>query len=266
MDEAALIAACNADPVDDTCHLVLADWWDEHGDDRQRARAEWIRLTCSAGRKWRGGVRQTGEPAWIRKNAPRIWPAIAARCNNRVTGPMTIPFMRLLHQQIILPVPRYSKRNANRRAGSTNIRVCASRGVTESVTIPFRDARLLGPIVARDEPHAQLETATASLMWYTPWGGLGPNNIRQQHVTVSAGPFKVFGLLNVWERLTGWQLPNVQYNDGHQHRVYVFKHDDHETMCWGYVSGRINMAFTAWARDNAHTPPPGKPLTEIEDL
>ena len=46
----ALLAAAIADPDDDTPRLVLADWLEEHGDEHDRARAEYIRIQCELGR------------------------------------------------------------------------------------------------------------------------------------------------------------------------------------------------------------------------
>lgn len=43
-DRRALMAAILADPEDDTPRLVFADWLQEHGDEHDRARAEFIRL------------------------------------------------------------------------------------------------------------------------------------------------------------------------------------------------------------------------------
>jgi uncharacterized protein (TIGR02996 family) len=42
-DQAAFLTAIRADPDDDPTRLVYADWLDEHGDERDRARAEFIR-------------------------------------------------------------------------------------------------------------------------------------------------------------------------------------------------------------------------------
>ncbi|VTU02029.1 Uncharacterized protein OS=Sorangium cellulosum (strain So ce56) GN=sce1195 PE=4 SV=1 [Gemmataceae bacterium] len=49
-DRRALMAAILADPGEDTPRLALADWLDEHGDARDRARAEFIRLQCELAR------------------------------------------------------------------------------------------------------------------------------------------------------------------------------------------------------------------------
>jgi uncharacterized protein (TIGR02996 family) len=48
--EAGLLAAVFAEPHDDAPRLVYADWLDEHGDEHDRARAEFIRLQCEIAR------------------------------------------------------------------------------------------------------------------------------------------------------------------------------------------------------------------------
>jgi uncharacterized protein (TIGR02996 family) len=45
-DRRALMAAIIADPDDDTPRLAFADWLQEHGDEHDQARAEFIRLQC----------------------------------------------------------------------------------------------------------------------------------------------------------------------------------------------------------------------------
>ena len=55
MDERrALIAAIIANPDEDTPRLAFADWLQEHGDEHDRARAEFIRLQVKAARLPRG--------------------------------------------------------------------------------------------------------------------------------------------------------------------------------------------------------------------
>jgi uncharacterized protein (TIGR02996 family) len=45
-----LLAECKAHIADDAVRLVLADWLEEHGDEADRARAEFIRLECQIAR------------------------------------------------------------------------------------------------------------------------------------------------------------------------------------------------------------------------
>src|SRR5262245_37493064 len=47
-DRRALMAACIANPEEDTPRLALADWLQEHGDEHDCARAEFIRLQIRA--------------------------------------------------------------------------------------------------------------------------------------------------------------------------------------------------------------------------
>jgi uncharacterized protein (TIGR02996 family) len=54
-DEAALLRAVQSDPGDDNPRLVLADWYDEHGDP---ARAEFIRVQCEYARLGRDDPRR----------------------------------------------------------------------------------------------------------------------------------------------------------------------------------------------------------------
>jgi uncharacterized protein (TIGR02996 family) len=56
-DRRALMAAIIANPDEDTPRLALADWLDEHGDARDRARADFIRLQVAEARlPWREGA------------------------------------------------------------------------------------------------------------------------------------------------------------------------------------------------------------------
>ncbi|MBY0456405.1 MAG: TIGR02996 domain-containing protein, partial [Gemmataceae bacterium] len=49
-DRDALLAAIRANPDEDTPRLAFADWLDEHGDEADRARAEFIRVQCELAR------------------------------------------------------------------------------------------------------------------------------------------------------------------------------------------------------------------------
>lgn len=46
----SLLARCKEAPEDEASHLVLADWLDEHGNESDRARAEFVRLQCAFSR------------------------------------------------------------------------------------------------------------------------------------------------------------------------------------------------------------------------
>jgi uncharacterized protein (TIGR02996 family) len=45
----ALLEACKRDPEDDAARLVLADWLEEHGDEDDRERADFVRLNATSG-------------------------------------------------------------------------------------------------------------------------------------------------------------------------------------------------------------------------
>ena len=49
-DRRALVAAILAHPADDLPRLAFADWLDDHGDDLDRARAEFVRVQCDLAR------------------------------------------------------------------------------------------------------------------------------------------------------------------------------------------------------------------------
>ena len=72
-DERALIAAIQAAPDENTPRLAYADWLDENGTtDQDRARAEWIRMTCDdRSRRTRmptgQQIRRPRERAWLRE-------------------------------------------------------------------------------------------------------------------------------------------------------------------------------------------------------
>lgn len=244
MDESALIKTCVENPTDETAHLVLADFWDEHGDEPHRARAEWIRLTCR-GRKFNHGVRAHGERDWITANVARLWPNLVARCQTRVTGPPRVmPAIEFANRRLVLTIPGFPTKTGRRISVCVHMNV--SRAITHAVYIPFNRAATLGPVVARDEPHAQLRIAVPSMMWWN----LDARADNYPSITVSNRPFVVRRLSNVWERMVGWQHPDVKYNDGGLHRVYVFPHGV-ESLARHHVIGHINNAFTEWARETA---------------
>jgi uncharacterized protein (TIGR02996 family) len=46
----SLLRTVRENPDDPTPKLVVADWLEEHGDESDRARAKYVRITC--GRTW----------------------------------------------------------------------------------------------------------------------------------------------------------------------------------------------------------------------
>ena len=76
-DRFAFLRAIAASPADDTPRLVYADWLDDHAiSDADRARAEFIRLSCGLKPK----VRITkAEQEWLAANWQRLLPALLAR-------------------------------------------------------------------------------------------------------------------------------------------------------------------------------------------
>lgn len=59
----ALLEACKAAPEDDAARLVLADWLEEHGNDADRERAEFVRLEATTGP-------ERGQPALTTARSP----------------------------------------------------------------------------------------------------------------------------------------------------------------------------------------------------
>src|SRR4051812_5114180 len=45
----SLLEACKREPEDDAARLVLADWLEEHGDQDDRQRGEFVRLNVTSG-------------------------------------------------------------------------------------------------------------------------------------------------------------------------------------------------------------------------
>lgn len=76
MDERrALMAAILANPDEDTPRLVFADWLQEHGDEHDRARAEFIRLQIKAARAQYADDRRKaeGRAETLRKRHAKHW-------------------------------------------------------------------------------------------------------------------------------------------------------------------------------------------------
>lgn len=262
MDEAALIRACVADPKENTCRLMLADWWDEFGDARRRARAEWLRFVCAAAPLRNGVSWHRGEKAWVRENSPRLWPAMAARSNSRVTGTLRPPHLGFARGKLTVAVPILYGNPPKSRASMVTLRL--TRGVTEAALLPSDRLAVLGPLVARDEPHAELRFACNTITQMTVvadrWveGGC--------HVVVSDLLLCIRGLGGVWERLKPGDDERISPN-GTKSRVYKFRYagdrgrfarPDQNRTCSSaddarfQVAGYVTSAYTAWAREQAN--------------
>jgi uncharacterized protein (TIGR02996 family) len=193
-EEQALLAAIIDEPADDTRRLVYADWLDEFGStDQQVARSEWIRLTCwtPATRKCRAtGVahRIPGEPAWLRANAHRLWPALFA---------LKAPWWRggvhasLLTGVVTLSVPIAlpTGNGSEERLDYVRARIKAARGVTSAVQFGFLRAARVAPAAAADEPHAELQFCGLPERCYA---------VEKLCVWVYRRPFALRGLADVW--------------------------------------------------------------------
>jgi uncharacterized protein (TIGR02996 family) len=65
-----LLQACKEAPDDDHARLVLADWLEEHGDENDRARADFVRLQVESGlEKGRPGFFCSHERMWSKRKA-----------------------------------------------------------------------------------------------------------------------------------------------------------------------------------------------------
>lgn len=108
MDERrALMAAIIANPDEDTPRLALADWLDEHGDEHDRARAEFIRLQVQAEKLPNGGAARKKLDASADKLAAKhrsAWLAPLVPFESSVVGfpPSQIDFRRGLLKYLMV--------------------------------------------------------------------------------------------------------------------------------------------------------------------
>jgi uncharacterized protein (TIGR02996 family) len=237
--EAGFVATIQAEPDDNTHRLVYADWLDEYGtSDRHRARSEWIRMTCwdrgkRAQRPTGWQVRMAGEPAWLKKNAERLWPNLM-KLESTSFGRSTE--IRLQTGQILFRIPielpdtRYE--NAV-RLDSTVVVLEAERGVATRAWVSFLRASISAPFVALDEPHVPIRFNE------TPDGCF---EFGHGQLAIHRREFTLRGMTGVWELLDlprgaiGADLVKIMANPT---SLYTGKP----------AEPLIDAALTKWARD-----------------
>lgn len=235
-DHEALVRACLDEPEDNTRRLAYADWLDEQGSDRCRARAEWIRLTCSVNRK-SIARRQAGEPAWLGANAHRIWPALASAAQGRLTvRPLVRPEMELWRSDTfvfrlpLLPNHRGLIDDPFPQPRNVLVWVGATRGVTRAVQVPFTRYAAVAPLIALDEPACPI----ACKIPRTAVGFLVPDNV----YVVRKGAFAYAHLREVEQFFPGFDASNPNRPP--------FSSKNHDE-----IENEITKAMTAWARARA---------------
>ena len=165
----ALESACATHPDDNTVHNALADWLEEHGrTDRDAARVEWIRLSCTKPRK-SIATRVSGERKWLYANVHRLWPTL---WDNRYfvhTKEQNIP----RHWQMNLPggSVEFRVRVEAKQGGAAPsiVHLAARRGVCVSASVPSLRAAQTAPWVAADEPHTPVRFESASDLVVCVW-------------------------------------------------------------------------------------------------
>ncbi|HEY1191221.1 MAG TPA: TIGR02996 domain-containing protein [Gemmata sp.] len=243
-EERALVTAIQAAPDENTARLAYADWLDENGTtDQQRARSEWIRLTCNdrskrtqmpTGRQ----VRKAGEPAWLRANANRLWPNLM-RFESARGLYKTVPILSMGRITFMVPleVPR-------QRGGSSleqsSVVLTAERGVATVAEVGFLRAALVAPAVARDEPAAPIRFAGVPVRCYER----GP-----RRVTIPRRPFAIRGLVGVWEAI------ELEPSGSTAAPIKVLTVDGKRTQPVREFELRLYAALTKWAREQAALAP-----------
>lgn len=73
--EAELMQAIIERPSDDMLRLALADWWEEFGNEEQRARAKFVRLQCdkASNPNWHGFLCLPKHPCKSCRQELRLW-------------------------------------------------------------------------------------------------------------------------------------------------------------------------------------------------
>lgn len=158
-DREALLKAIQADPEDDTARLVYSDWLEENSaTDQDAARVEWIRMTCFKSVKARSnGIRHRhpGEPDWLRKNAPRLWPHLNSLRQDGNRG-----YWQMQLGKIVLGVDVSTGRRVIDHVPSVIV-IRAERGVAKYIACTFLRAAQIAPYAAADEPFASIRLASA---------------------------------------------------------------------------------------------------------
>lgn len=209
MEREALIAACLAEPLENTPRLLLADWLDEHStSDQDAARSEWIRLTCSKIRTpaaEKRGFRSEGELAWIMQNWRRLWPNLAQMHSQRVVNPSPV-YAFFPGGAVDLRVwcnAVYTSRDGTTKNPSI-LRVACSRGLTSRVTCPLAYAAQTGPVAAMDEPYAEMRVTNWESLRRTGREFCGMDEGGEREIysdNAMRDKFSKRGLLGVYELL-----------------------------------------------------------------
>jgi uncharacterized protein (TIGR02996 family) len=155
------LAAIREAGADDTPRLVYADWLDEFGTtDADAARAEFIRLSCTTGKRKGTGVKvRSGvkEGRWLDENWHRLLPSLAATATPKLatTGGLALLSRRggeltaRWHFGTGNPARPYTHYHAK-----VSVRYWKGFAVKFSATTVRHFLRFAGPL-ARDEPLAQ---------------------------------------------------------------------------------------------------------------
>ncbi len=219
--EAELTAACLANLSENTPRLVLADWLEEYGTtERQKAQVEWIRLTCHKPQR-KDGVRQVGEPDWIKNNLDRLFPKLAANAKQ----------LKLLSGRLVFSV---------KCPAVSVVALWGSRGIISRAEVTFLRAAVVAPWVAGDCP---LTRITMTLPQEALW------QISCNACSVSSHPFQRRKLLEVFRGLEGW-CSEKPHNES-MVRFYTTEfHKEPRTV----AIKAIYDSLTRWARMKAGVP------------
>lgn len=247
-DERALVAAIQAAPDENTARLAYADWLDENGTtDQQRARAEWIRFTCTERSKriqmpTGAQIRKAGEPAWLRANAPRLWPNLMRFQAPGPHGFKTHLSFRTGQIDFTVPlmVPLAGSPGASLFEPSV-VTLIAERGVATRALVSFLRAALVAPAVARDEP--------ATPIWFVGGAPTRCYTRAPGRVSIHRRPFALRGLAGVWDAI---ELGSDGDEDA---PVKVFRFEDRRVTYQSAVEPLVGAALTKWAREQAARDP-----------
>lgn len=240
-ERAALMRGILESPEDDTARLVFADWLDDNATtDQDRARAEWIRISCAPRKKSTGPQRRiAGERAWLGKNAFRLWPNLFAL---KAHWWPTATHKTLLTGRIVLSLALAVPRDvgSGERIVYTRVNIQAERGIATEISVCFVRAAMVAPFAALDEPFAKLRFLTIPERCYEFGNGV---------VFVCRRPFAMRGLGDVWQEIEGGEHALVD----DQERAWEFPQPN-VVFNTKHVDVLINEALTKWARHESKNP------------
>lgn len=242
-DETAFLRAIREAPDDNTARLVYADWLDDHGTtDQQKARAEWIRLTCWDTRKETSKptdqrTRLPGERAWLKANLSRLWPHLYGSKAKWWPGAVN---PSLLLGRVVVTVPLAIPEGPGKeRMDYSRVALRAARGVTMSVEITFLRAAILAPVVAADEPMADIVFSSIPERCYSFGHG---------EMYVHSRPFAIRGLRDVWRDIEG----GYGLCDDHEEvKTFPTQGSPFDVIA---ANAAIYASLTRWARRRAANP------------